>query len=70
MATFEIWHGKPQPLKAVGKNQCELLQFLERYPGWHTMSHDRTTRKAIEGLVRRSCITFDPSTNQAKIIYS
>ena len=51
-----IYHGTEKPAIAIGKNQCELLEFAERYRGWHSYSQDRSTLRAVEGLVRRGCI--------------
>lgn len=60
MTTFTIYYGAAKPIKAVGKNQCHLLEFAEKYPGWHSYAKDRATLKALEGLKRKKCI----ETNQ------
>lgn len=39
-----------------GENQCNLLDFAFKYPGWHTFAKDRATRNAVAGLVRRGLI--------------
>lgn len=70
MTTLTIFHGKKEPLKAVGKNQVRLLSFLERFPGWRTCANDRATARAIEGLLKRKAIAYNPLTNQACIIYA
>ena len=70
MSTLTIFHGQPQPIKAVGRNQVNLLGFLERYPGWHSVRTDRATARAVEGLLRRKAIAYNPITNQACIIYA
>lgn len=53
MNTLTIYYGKTEPIKAVGKHQCRLLEFAYNYRGWHTFARDKTTLKAIEGLQRR-----------------
>ena len=70
MATMTIWHGAQTPLKAVGKHQTRLLGFLEKHKGWHSMGTDKATTRAVEGLLRRGCIAYNPSTNQVCIVYS
>lgn len=56
MQTLTIWHGRATPARAVGRHQCRMLDFALRFPGWHTMAPDRTTRRAAAGLARRGCI--------------
>lgn len=53
---LRIYCGYAVPYTAVGKRQCELLAFAERHRGWHYYLNDRTTRRAIDGLVRRGSI--------------
>ena len=67
MSTFTIYYGSVNPLRAVGRHQCRLLAFAEKYPGWHTFAQDKTTKRAVEGLVRRRCI--EVSGDQFRIIY-
>lgn len=46
-----IYHGHEKPMTAVGKNQCNLLAFAEKYRGWHSFNNkDRATKKAIKAL--------------------
>lgn len=56
MTTMTIYYGKAEPIKAVGKHQCKLLDFAYTYRGWHTFAKDRNTLKAVEGLQRRGCL--------------
>lgn len=56
MATFKVYHGAEKPLVARGKNQCRLLGFAARYPGWHSASDDRATQRALAGLAARGAI--------------
>ncbi len=70
MTTLTIWYGKAQPLRAVGRHQVSLLGFLEKYKGWHTVATDRATTRAVEGLLRRKAIAYNPITNQACIVYA
>ena len=70
MNTLTIFYGAEKPLTAVGKHQTQLLGFLERYKGWHTMGTDKSTVRAIEGLLRRGSIAYNPLTNQACIVYA
>lgn len=56
MTTMTLYYGKPEPIKAVGKHQCKLLDFAHTYRGWHTFAKDRNTLKAVEGLQRRGCL--------------
>ena len=60
MTTLTIYHGMAKPIKAAGKNQCHLLSFAEKFPGWHTYAKDRATLAALEGLKRKGYI----ETNQ------
>ena len=56
MATFTIYHGKPSPIKAVGKNQCKLLSFAFNHKGWHTLKQDRPTKAAVLALQSKGCL--------------
>lgn len=59
MATMKIYHGREKPYVAVGKHQCNLLDFAFRFPGWHVFAKDRTTRRAVDGLEKRGAIAVD-----------
>ncbi len=59
METLTIYCGSKQPLAAVGRHQCRLLGFAEKYPGWHTHAKDRVTLRAISGLLRRKSIVVN-----------
>ena len=50
MTTLKIHHGTSNPMKAIGKNQCNLLGFAFDYPGWHSFTYDRATRRAVDAL--------------------
>lgn len=50
MATLTIWHGREKPMRAIGRNQCRLLQFAESYRGWHSAAKDRATQSAMRAL--------------------
>jgi len=56
MTTLTIYHGAAKPIKAVGKNQCHMLEFAEKYRGWHTYKNDRPTLAALAGLKRKGCL--------------
>ena len=56
MATFKIYHGAAKPIVARGVNQCRLLGFAEQHRGWHSISSDRATRRALAALVSRGCL--------------
>jgi hypothetical protein len=56
MATLTIYHGAAKPIRAVGRNQCRLLAFAEKYPGWHTLATDRATVRAVTALQKRGCL--------------
>lgn len=61
-----IYHGTVTPFVAIGKNQCNLLDFAFRYPEWHSYSNDNKTLNAINGLIKRGCIVIN-QYNQFKI---
>lgn len=69
MATFKVYHGTETPLVAVGKNQCRLLDFAASYPGWHSVADDKTTQRALNGLVKRGSLVRN-SFGQFAIAYS
>lgn len=56
MTTMTIYYGKAEPIKAVGKHQCKLLDFAHTYRGWHTFAQDKVTVRAVEDLQRRGCL--------------
>jgi hypothetical protein len=51
-----IYHGTVTPFVAIGKNQCNLLDFAFRHQKWHSYSNDRPTLTAVDGLIKRGCI--------------
>lgn len=61
-----IYHGSVTPFVAIGKNQCNLLNFAFKYQGWHSYSKDNKTLTAINGLLKRGCIVLN-NHNQFKI---
>jgi hypothetical protein len=61
-----IYHGTASPFVAIGKNQCNLLDFAFKYQSWHSYSNDNKTLKAIDGLLKRGCIIVN-QYNQFKI---
>jgi hypothetical protein len=61
-----IYHGTVTPFKAVGKNQCNLLDFAFRHQNWHSYSNDKSTLNAVKALVARNCIIINQN-NQFKI---
>lgn len=56
MATFTIFYGAAKPIKAVGVNQCRVLEFAEKYKGWHTFKQDRATVRAVRALAVKGCL--------------
>ena len=75
MTTMKIYYGKAEPLTAVGRHQVKLLQWLEyRYhngdKNWVALSSDRTTKRAINGLIKRGSIQYNELLHAAKIAYS
>ena len=56
MTTFTIFYGKAQPIKAVGRHQCRLLAFAEKYRGWHSYASDRDTKRAVSALLKKDCL--------------
>lgn len=59
MTTFTIFYGAEKPIKAVGKNQCRILDFAERYRCWHYMRDDRGSKVAYKALARKGCIEIE-----------
>jgi hypothetical protein len=63
-----IYHGTSKPLIAVGKYQVNMLQFAEKYQGWHSYANDKTTLRALNGLLKRGSIVIN-NHNQFRINY-
>ena len=61
-----IYHGTSKPLIAVGKYQVNMLEFAEKYQGWHSYASDKTTLKALNGLIKRGSIVIN-NNQQFKI---
>ena len=62
-----IYHGTDKPFKAIGKHQCNLLDFAFKYPTWHYYNEScKATKKAIDKLVSKNVIILN-SFNQFKI---
>lgn len=59
--------GREKPLVAVGSNQCHLLEFAEKYRGWHSFKTDRATIAAVKGLERRGYLEVYWETHQFKL---
>lgn len=51
-----IYYGGAEPMIAIGKNQCNLLDFAYRYQTWHTFKSDRATIHAINCLQSKGYI--------------
>lgn len=56
MHTLTIYHGAACPIRVRGRHVCRLVEFAEKYRGWHTHATDRTTRRALASAVRAGCI--------------
>jgi hypothetical protein len=54
-----IYCGKEKPLTAIGKNQCDMLDFAYTYPTWHYHSENSADIKAVVGLVKRGSIVLN-----------
>lgn len=63
---LSIYHGTVQPFTAIGKNQCNMLDFAYKYPSWHSYGSDKSTLRALQGLIARNCIVINEH-NQFKI---
>ena len=59
MATFTIYHGKKNPMRAVGEHQCNLLAFAEKTRAWHYHANDRATKRAVAALVRKGYLEYN-----------
>lgn len=51
-----IYHGAARPFVAIGKNQCNVLDFAFKYQGWHSYSKDKPTMQALNALIKRGCL--------------
>ena len=56
MTTFKVYYGAAKPMVAVGKHQCRLLEFAEKYKGWHTFAPCPATVRAIKALEAKGYI--------------
>ena len=54
-----IYHGTKIPFVAIGKHQCNLLDFAYKYPIWHSYKTDKVTINAINKLVEKNCIVLN-----------
>jgi hypothetical protein len=61
-----IYNGTVKPFVAVGKHQCNILGFAYKYPNWHSYSSDKSTMRALTGLIKRNCIIINQH-NQFRI---
>ena len=67
MHTYTIHHGTAKPMRAIGANQCRLLQFAEKFPGWHTFKQDRATVRAIKALQAKGYL--EVAGDQFRLVY-
>ena len=67
MNTYTIFYGAPNPMKAIGVNQCRMLAFAHDNRGWHTMRNDKATRRAALALLAKGCIEI--SGDQFRFMY-
>lgn len=51
-----IYYGGNKPMIAIGKNQCNLLAFAEKYRTWHSFKNDKATIHAINRLHEKGYI--------------
>jgi hypothetical protein len=63
---LSIYHGTIEPFTAIGKNQCNMLDFAYKYHGWHSYASDKSTMRALNGLIKRGAIVIN-NYNQFKI---
>ena len=59
MKTLTIYHGAAKPMKAIGKHQCTLLAFAEKYRGWHSFADDKATKNAVAALSAKGYIELN-----------
>ena len=45
-----IYNGSAKPMIAIGKNQCNLLDFAFKYQTWHSFKNDKPTLHTINRL--------------------
>lgn len=67
MTSLAIYHGAAKPIRVRGHHVCRLVEFAEKYRGWHTAAKDRTTRRALASAVRAGCIEVDG--DQFRFVY-
>ena len=49
-----IFNGHATPMIAIGKHQCKLLAFAEKYPGWHSFKlNDKPVVNAVNRLHKK-----------------
>lgn len=56
MTTCTVYYGFQEPLHAVGKHQCRMLEFAYYHRGWHSMAKDRSTKRAADALQAKGYI--------------
>lgn len=61
MATLTIYHGAMTPIRSTGIHCIRLLEFAEKFRGWHSFAPDRTTKRAISSLAKLDCIEIADS---------
>lgn len=67
---YAIYYGKEKPMVAIGKNQCNLLMFAEKYKGLHYYKPKcRATRLAIKRLSDKGYLQVDFVNNSFKFKY-
>jgi hypothetical protein len=52
------------PIVTRGEYQTRMLDFALRYPGWHSVTKDRRTMRALDSLVKMRVIEHNPVTQQ------
>lgn len=62
-----IYYGGSKPIVAVGKNQCNLLAFAEKYKQWHSFTQDRATKRAVSALAKKGALEI--SGDQFRFTY-
>lgn len=62
-----IYNGTNKPFKAMGKHQCNLLDFAFKYPTWHSHDNKKSTLNAIKALTNKNVIIYNSNTLQFKI---
>lgn len=54
-------------MRVIGKNQCRMLAFAEKYKGWHTIGKDKATKQAAKSLSAKEYI--EVSGDQFRFTY-